>query len=112
MLTQQIVPPTGQQLTARAETVQSEMKPWSDLTRPSKIRRLDAAKNTNGVSAVNTPLPQAASRMSNSTAVQTGKLTQQVCFLCLFCFLLRFPSVGFVCLWFDFCLDASVFDPI
>jgi cleavage stimulation factor subunit 2 len=74
----QIVAPTGQQLTARAEMVQSVIKPLSELTRPSKIRRLDATKNTNGVPAVNTPLAQAASQMSNSAAMQTGKLTQQL----------------------------------
>lgn len=77
MLTQQIVPPTGQQLTARAETVQSE-KPWSELTHDSKRRRSDVTNNKNGVSVVNMPLAQAASQMPPSTAMQPGKLTQQV----------------------------------
>jgi hypothetical protein len=74
----QIVPPTGQRLSAGAETGQSEVNPWSELSHASKRRRSDVTDNTNDVSALNTPLSQAANQMSSSTAVQPGKLTQQV----------------------------------
>ncbi|KAJ4819025.1 Cleavage stimulation factor 64 kDa subunit [Rhynchospora pubera] len=74
----QIVPPNGQQLNVRSETAQSEVKPWSEMTRPSKMRRLDATNNMS-VSAVNAQLAQAGqTQMATSTGVQPGKLTQQL----------------------------------
>jgi hypothetical protein len=76
---QQIVPPIGQRLSAGAETGQSEVKPWSELSNAPKRRRSDVTDYANGVSAVNnTPLAQTTNQVSSSTAMQPGKLTQQV----------------------------------
>ncbi|KAJ3701724.1 hypothetical protein LUZ61_005429 [Rhynchospora tenuis] len=75
----QIIAPNGQQLTVRCYTAPSEFKPWSEMDRPSKLRRLNATDNMNSASAVNAQLAQTGqTQMSTSTQVQPGRLTQQL----------------------------------
>ncbi|KAJ4766302.1 Cleavage stimulation factor subunit 2 [Rhynchospora pubera] len=75
----QILPQKRQQLTVRSDTAPREVKPWSEMERPSKLRRLDLTNNMISASVVNTQLAQTCqTQMSTSTQVQPAKLTPQL----------------------------------